>query len=78
MSMKSVMAAAWVAAALAFAPAPALAAFDADPLEAHEAHLTFHRGIWTASENTLLIRLWPVIESQAECAGKVKRHFEAP
>jgi tetratricopeptide (TPR) repeat protein len=33
MSVKSAMATAWVAAALAFAPAPALAAFDADPLE---------------------------------------------
>lgn len=36
---------------------------DADPLEAHEAHIAFHRSIWAASENTLLIRLWPVIEA---------------
>ena len=37
--------------------------FDADPVEAHEAHVAFHRRIWAASENTLLIRLWPVTEA---------------
>jgi DNA-binding FadR family transcriptional regulator len=37
--------------------------FDADPIEAHEAHIDFHRRIWEASENTLLIRLWPVTEA---------------
>jgi DNA-binding GntR family transcriptional regulator len=37
--------------------------FDADPFEAHEAHIAFHRAIWAASENTLLIRLWPVTEA---------------
>jgi DNA-binding GntR family transcriptional regulator len=37
--------------------------FDADPFEAHEAHIAFHRAIWVASENTLLIRLWPVTEA---------------
>lgn len=36
---------------------------DADPFEAHEAHIAFHRAIWVASENTLLIRLWPVTEA---------------
>jgi DNA-binding GntR family transcriptional regulator len=36
--------------------------FDADPMEAHEAHIDFHRRIWEASENTLLMRLWPVTE----------------
>jgi DNA-binding GntR family transcriptional regulator len=42
--------------------------FDADPLEAHEAHLAFHRGVWNASENTLLIRLWPVTEAHITIA----------
>jgi DNA-binding GntR family transcriptional regulator len=37
--------------------------FDADPFEAHETHIAFHRTIWEASENTLLIRLWPVTEA---------------
>lgn len=37
--------------------------FDADPVEAHEEHIAFHRAIWAASENTLLMRLWPVIEA---------------
>jgi DNA-binding GntR family transcriptional regulator len=37
--------------------------FDADPFEAHEAHIAFHRAIWAASENTLLIRMWPVTEA---------------
>ena len=37
--------------------------FDADPFEAHESHIAFHRAIWVASENTLLIRLWPVTEA---------------
>ena len=36
---------------------------DADPVAAHESHLAFHRSIWTGSENTLLIRLWPVTEA---------------
>ncbi len=37
---------------------------DADPVEAHEAHIAFHRRIWIASENSMLIRLWPVAEAQ--------------
>jgi DNA-binding GntR family transcriptional regulator len=37
--------------------------YDADPLEAHLAHVGFHRAIWEASENTMLIRLWPVTEA---------------
>ena len=36
---------------------------DADPVEAQEAHVAFHRKIWAASENTLLIRLQPVTEA---------------
>jgi DNA-binding GntR family transcriptional regulator len=36
---------------------------DADPLDRHEAHVALHRGLWAASENTMLIRLWPVTEA---------------
>jgi len=36
---------------------------DADPIEAQEAHVAFHRSIWAASENTLFIRLQPVTEA---------------
>ncbi len=37
--------------------------FDADPADAHAAHITFHRQIWAASENRVLIRVWPVTEA---------------
>ncbi|WP_181272661.1 GntR family transcriptional regulator [Brevibacterium oceani] len=36
----------------------------ADPLAAHEAHICFHRGIWEAADNYLLMRIWPVVEAQ--------------
>lgn len=42
--------------------------FDADPVVAHEAHIAFHRSLWVASENTLLLRLWPVIEAHLTIA----------
>lgn len=38
-------------------------AFHSDPVVLHEAHIAFHRGIWAASENSLLLRLWPVTEA---------------
>lgn len=38
-------------------------AFDPDPVVQHEAHVAFHRGLWVASENTMLLRLWPVTEA---------------
>lgn len=37
---------------------------DADPIAAHEAHVAFHRRLWEASQNSMLIRLWPVTEAQ--------------
>lgn len=37
---------------------------DADPVLAHEAHVAFHRQFWLASENSMLIRLWPATEAQ--------------
>jgi DNA-binding GntR family transcriptional regulator len=36
---------------------------DTDPLTQHEAHVALHHGIWLASENTMLLRLWPVTEA---------------
>ena len=41
---------------------------DPDPLVRHEAHIDFHRRIWAASENFLLLRLWPVIEAHITIA----------
>jgi DNA-binding GntR family transcriptional regulator len=35
----------------------------ADPLAQHEAHVALHHGIWVASENSMLLRLWPVTEA---------------
>ncbi|MFF2315280.1 GntR family transcriptional regulator [Arthrobacter sp. NPDC058097] len=41
---------------------------DPDPLIRHEAHVAFHRGIWEASENQVLLRIWPVIEAHITVA----------
>ena len=38
-------------------------AYAADPVVRHDAHLAFHRGIWAASGNAMLGRLWPVVEA---------------
>ena len=38
-------------------------AYDPDPTVAFEAHLAFHHGLWAASENSMLLRLWPVTEA---------------
>ena len=43
-------------------------AFHPDPVAQHEAHLAFHRQIWAASENYLLLKLWPVTESHITLA----------
>ncbi len=37
---------------------------EADQLAVHEAHVRFHRGIWEAADNYLLMRIWPVVEAQ--------------
>lgn len=36
---------------------------EADPLARHDAHVAFHHGLWVASENSMLLRLWPVTEA---------------
>jgi DNA-binding GntR family transcriptional regulator len=43
-------------------------AFAEDPLLQHESHLAFHRAIWAASENSFLVRLWPVVEAHITIA----------
>lgn len=52
-------------------------AFSEDALLQHESHLMFHRGIWTASENSFLMRLWAVTEAHITVAlahDQVTRH----
>ncbi len=39
-----------------------------DPLAQHDAHMEFHRSIWEASENSVLMRLWPVTEAHMTIA----------
>ena len=41
---------------------------DADPVTAHESHITFHRRIWGAPGKSLLIRLWPGTEAHLTIA----------
>ncbi len=41
---------------------------DPDPLTRHEAHVAFHRGLWAASENSMLLRMWPVTEAHLTIA----------
>jgi DNA-binding GntR family transcriptional regulator len=36
---------------------------DPDPVIRHESHVAFHRSLWAASGNALLLRLWPVTEA---------------
>ncbi|WP_353816578.1 GntR family transcriptional regulator [Agromyces sp. SYSU T00266] len=43
-------------------------AFHPDPVVQHEAHLAFHRQVWAASENYLLLKLWPVTEAHITLA----------
>jgi DNA-binding GntR family transcriptional regulator len=41
---------------------------DPDAVARHDAHLGFHRAIWSASGNVLLDQLWPVIEAHMTIA----------
>lgn len=43
-------------------------AFHPDPVVQHDSHLAFHRQIWAASENYLLLKLWPVTEAHITIA----------
>ena len=36
-----------------------------DPVEQHLAHLALHRALWQASGNSMLMRMWPVVESMS-------------
>lgn len=38
-------------------------AITGDPVEAFESHIAFHRQLWDASDNTFLIKMWPVMEA---------------
>lgn len=39
-----------------------------DPDRLHQAHVNLHWTVWTASENTMLERLWPTVEAQINIA----------
>ena len=41
---------------------------DSDPVAAHEAHLAFHRALWAAAENSMLLRWWPVTQAHLTIA----------
>jgi DNA-binding GntR family transcriptional regulator len=58
-------------------------AFHPDPVVLHEAHIAFHRSFWLASQNALLLKLWPATEAhltivlaqdQATRADPVRAH----
>lgn len=42
--------------------------FDVDPVRRNDAHLAFHRALWSAAHNVLLDQLWPVIEAHMTIA----------
>ena len=39
-----------------------------DPLIRHDAHVAFHRALWEASENQMLLRMWPAMEAHMALA----------
>ncbi|MFJ2621720.1 GntR family transcriptional regulator [Glutamicibacter sp. NPDC087344] len=43
-------------------------AFDTDPFVQHAGHLSFHESIWAASENAMLLKLWPVTRAHMTLA----------
>jgi len=43
-------------------------AFDPDPFVQHSGHLSFHESIWAASENAMLLKLWPVTRAHMTIA----------
>jgi len=38
------------------------------PMLLHQAHREMHRAVWVASDNGLLLRLWPTMEAQLDLA----------
>lgn len=43
-------------------------AFASDPFVQHSGHLAFHESIWAASDNALLLKLWPVTRAHMTIA----------
>lgn len=41
---------------------------EPDPVARHDAHLGFHRAIWSAADNVMLDQLWPVIQAHMTIA----------
>ncbi|MFI6576196.1 GntR family transcriptional regulator [Nocardiopsis sp. NPDC050513] len=39
-----------------------------DPLQSDITHLELHRALWEGSENQMLVRIWPLVESQIRMA----------
>lgn len=48
-----------------------------DTQRLHEAHIGLHRTIWTASQNTMLIRMWPTVEAHTNLAISVDENERA-
>ena len=46
----------------------AVTVHDPDPVARHDAHLAFHRSVWSASDNVLLDQVWPVIQAHMTIA----------
>lgn len=45
-----------------------------DSLGRHKAHMAFHRGIWEASGNSFLMKLWPVMEAEMTLVLAAMQH----
>ena len=43
-------------------------AHDDDALVRHDAHVAFHRALWEASDNAMLVRMWPAMEANLTLA----------
>jgi len=39
-----------------------------DPIASDRTHLQFHFDLWAAAENTMLLRIWPIVKSQIQIA----------
>jgi DNA-binding GntR family transcriptional regulator len=44
------------------------AASGADPVRENEAHIALHRTIWLASRNSMLERIWPIVDASINLA----------